>query len=168
MVVLDAGRLGDRSYLPLATKNGRIIPNEMRLERNPVALKASIDIFSQSCPMAILRSITATYNCMGMVFASRRTTISINELGMIMEDDGYIKVSGVDNLMVGDMAVYYRDRNNATHVGVIVGIDYDRNLKRKITVMSKWGADGEYIHPIDHVPEAYGKGIEYWTDRKGI
>jgi len=32
--------------------------------------------------------------------------------------------------------------------------------------MSKWGGDGEYIHPVDHVPDAYGQHIEYWTERK--
>jgi len=36
-----------------------------------------------------------------------------------------------------------------------------------LTVVSKWGADGEYIHGADKTPWIFsGKPAEYWTDRR--
>lgn len=41
-----------------------------------------------------------------------------------------------------------------------------RNASFEITVMSQWGADGEYIHLLDEVPDDFGKVREFWTDRR--
>lgn len=35
-----------------------------------------------------------------------------------------------------------------------------------LTVVSKWGADGEYIHGASKVPGFLGVPAEYWTDRR--
>jgi len=37
-----------------------------------------------------------------------------------------------------------------------------------LTVLSKWGADGEYIHGASRVPAYLGTPAEYWTDRRTV
>lgn len=85
---------------------------------------------------------------------------------MILYDDGYQGV--MENAVeTGDLALYY-EGSDVQHVGIVVRIDYDRSLKRSVTVLSQWGAAGEYIHPVNHVPAAYGKRVEYCTERRPV
>jgi cell wall-associated NlpC family hydrolase len=165
MVIIGAGKPGDRNYLPLATRRGRSIENTLRMERAPEALGASVKIWNRQRPAAQLRSITAVYDCMGLVFACRRTWVELGELHKILQDDEYQRLSGPEEVEIGDIVIYY-DGGRATHVGVVVDVGRHLTTTRSITVMSKWGADGEYIHPVNHVPEAYGQHVEYWTERK--
>lgn len=163
MVVLGAGEPGDRNYIPLATREGSIIRNERRLEAPPERMREGISQWQRLRPQARLRSATQTYDCMGMVFASRRTTVGTDQLRMILREDGYRWVSP-DDLDVGDVVIYSRSEE-ATHVGIISC--FKKTEFGDITlVLSKWGAYPEYEHPIDYVPEAYGKPVEYWTDRR--
>jgi hypothetical protein len=37
---------------------------------------------------------------------------------------------------------------------------------RDLMVLSKWGADGEYIHALGDVPALLGVPREFWTDRR--
>ncbi len=69
---------------------------------------------------------------------------------------------------MGDIVVYANEEGEDTHVGIVTEIGYDGKLRKKVAVMSKWGADGEYFHPVGHVPKKYGKEKEYWTDRKTL
>lgn len=167
MTIIGGGRPGDRAFLSLETKKRHIIPNEQRMERASKALKASIKVWEKSRPNAHLRSITATYNCMGLVFASRRTCIDPDELRMIFEDDGYEKIPDLKDVDVGDVVVYFNE-GMVTHVGIVVGKELLLNLKSNIIIMSKWGADGEYLHEVSHVPDSFGRKVEYWTDRKRV
>lgn len=167
-VLIGAGGPSDRAHLPLATRRRTTIPNEKRLERNPAALRAAVELWSEKHPSARLRSATAVYNCMGLVFASRRTWIDPIHLPIILRDDEYRQLAGPHEIQPGDIIVY-RDKHDrgVSHVGVIVEIKPEiQTASRRITVMSQWGGDGEYLHLIDDVPDAYGKLIEYWTDRR--
>jgi hypothetical protein len=40
----------------------------------------------------------------------------------------------------------------------------DRDL---LTVLSKWGADGEYVHSSLELPSYLGTPAQFWTDRRG-
>ncbi len=37
-----------------------------------------------------------------------------------------------------------------------------------LTVLSKWGGEGEYMHDMSDVPELFGTPAEFWTHRKGV
>ena len=153
--------------LPLATKVGRQIRNERRSERVPAALEAARRMVLTHHPTARLRSLTATYNCMGMVFANRRTTVSTDDLSMILADDEYRSVSSQADLVPGDLAVYKNATGAVVHVGLIAEIAVSlRQAERVIMVVSQWGADGEYFHRADDVNPALGAPVEYWTDRR--
>lgn len=165
MVLIGAGRLGDRNYLPLATRRGTSIRNERRMERAPEALREAVEIWKKERPAADLRSLTAVYDCMGLVFACRRTCVELSELKMILHDDEYRRLSEPEEVEIGDIVTYHNEYGVA-HVGIVVDVGRHLTTTRSITIMSKWGGNGEYIHPVDHVPGAYGQHVEYWTERK--
>ena len=66
--------------LPLATRKGKQIPNDSRGEQPPFRLQAAKDMFETSHDTVKARSLTGVYNCMGLVFGSRRTWIDPDEM----------------------------------------------------------------------------------------
>jgi hypothetical protein len=100
-----------------------------------------------------------------MVFGVRRTWIGVEELDPILHDDEYVPVAP-DEVAEGDVVVYSRSETY-THVGLVLRVDVSiENAQRRITVLSKWGADGEYVHALDDVPELYGGHVVFHTERK--
>ena len=161
-LVLQLGGRSDRRSIPLSTRTGNHIPNVRRLERPPDSLRAAIGIWARERPDAILRTISNTYNCVGLVFASRRTHVDVEHLPQIYREDDY---RSVDSPELGDVAVY-RANGAIQHVGIVIGVEVDfATGRRSITVLSKWGGDGEYVHDADYVPAELGRIVEYWTDR---
>lgn len=153
--------------LPLATRQGRTIPNERRMELPPGTLRFAREKYERDKPAARLRTLTGVYNCMGMAFASRRTWVWPEDLGMILEGDEYHRLSGPDQAELGDVVVYHSPLGSVEHVGLVAQVNIDlRQATRQIFVLSKWGALGEYFHQIDDVPELLGAPAEYWSDRK--
>lgn len=128
------------------------------------ALLAGVRLHRETVPVARLRSLTATYNCVGMVFASRRTWVEPEEIRKILADDGYRQIADT-SACVGDVVLYTDDQGNLVHVGLVASVDIVGSV-RTINVMSKWGRDGEYIHPVQAVPHLCGRPSEFWTDRK--
>jgi hypothetical protein len=94
----------------------------------------------------------------------------MDDLAVILEDDDYRRIKGLAEARVGDIVVY-RDSpgGKAGHVGIVIELNpVVTDGTWGVCVLSKWGEEGEYIHPIDHVPSAYGQIVEYWTDRREI
>ncbi len=65
-----------------------------------------MDILKQRHPNALLRSITATYNCLGLIVASRRVWVDPDHLLTILIQDGYRRLRGPEETEVGDVVVY--------------------------------------------------------------
>jgi hypothetical protein len=116
-------------------------------------------------PEIQLRSLSSLYNCVGMVFAARRTSIDTNQLDLICRDDGY---TAVDVPMVGDLVVYRkRPECEIAHIGQVVAVEPNvQTASQSVTVLSKWGKGGEYLHDVADVPEAYGSQWFFWTERR--
>ncbi len=154
--------------LALETRTRRPIPNEMRKERARASLRAAVDIMKQNHPNALLRSITATYNCIGLVIASRRTWVDPEHLPSILVQDGYRLLRGPEEAEVGDVVVYRDKSGEISHVGLVSRkkISDPQNGMDYLQVLSKWGADGEYFHDLTDLPYLLGRPCEYWTDRK--
>lgn len=166
-MLIGAGGSNDRASIPLATKRGTPIPNERRRERPPEALKAAMQIWTQKYPNIRLRSLTAVYNCVGLPFASRRTCIDPEHLKTILREDDYRRLSGEHEVEIGDLVLYRPNKDEYSHIAVVVKKEPKViNASFEITVVSQWGADGEYIHLIDEVPDSYGTIKEFWTDRR--
>jgi len=114
-----------------------------------------------------LRTLRSTYNCVGMVFANRRTFIEPEQIPMILQDDDYAEVIRTEELMPGDV-VLYKDPNSddVKHVGLVLSAEVMFEAKR-IRVLSQFGRDGEYIHDLDDVPEFYGKTVvRFYSERR--
>ena len=114
----------------------------------------------------MVRSLCAEYNCVGMVFAARRTVIQPEYVQMILEEDGYCRLSDVSDLMVGDVVVYKTNGNEVGHVGIVAHIKSEvYPPTRDVIVLSQWGLHGEYFHDMDDIDPEYGNRKEFWTDR---
>lgn len=155
----------DRASIQLETRSGKYIENERRLERSYEALKAAERLWKGRFPRIQTRSLTAVYNCVGLAFASRRTCIEPYLVDWLLEEDGFRQVRLPEKIQPGDLVVYRKEQPE--HVAMVIGFSTDSFGKRHVLAISQWGADGEYIHPVDDVPEEFfGKSVEYWTDRR--
>jgi hypothetical protein len=125
----------------------------------------------QSHPTFRPRALTNTYNCMGMLFACRRTWIDPAHFDLIRNDDGY-RLLREGPPMPGDVALYRGARTlEVAHVGLIVEVEPNvAEGKHTITVLSQFGANGEYLHDSRETPANLGIGtgglkLEVWTER---
>ena len=153
--------------LPLATKRGNQIPNERRIQKHPLRMTAAQQIMTGAHPNIRPRSLSSEYNCVGMVFAARRTWVDPDQVEFVLDEDGYQKVDQPHDLMKGDIVVYRDDEGQVCHVGVVASVVFGATSNRwTITVLSQWGADGEYLHEVADVHPNLGTPSEFWTDRK--
>ena len=104
-------------------------------------------------PASVLRSSeTPRYNCHGMVFASRRTNITKHQqVFRILAEDDYRLVDESD-LIPGDVAVYLSELGEVEHSAIVTSVG--DGVLRDVTVVSKWGCYGEYLHPLRACPYA--------------
>jgi len=151
--------------IQLATRKNRPIRNKRRFEQHPARLQAAKRIVLDNHETARLRSLTGLYNCMGMLFAARRTWIDPDELQMILEDDNYHKLNYNGEVKIGDIIVY-KEGDDITHVGMVSEVKPElQNGNTVIYVLSQWGQDGEYFHRYDDVNPRLGVPFGYWTER---
>jgi hypothetical protein len=165
--------LGDtRSSIVLQTRLGNPIENSIEAEPGEHGrrkFQRLIDKFGARWEVRC--SARGRYNCAGLVFANRRTSIFNPILyTKILEDDGYRVVSDAKLLMPGDIIAYVdKELNEIIHVAIIL------KLERGITdssppipwALSKWDSVcGEVIHNIYNTPyELTVTQIVFWTDR---
>lgn len=112
-----------------------------------------------------LRSRSSEYNCVGLVFASRRTWVDTDEVARILVEDGYTRIP-LFEAEPGDVVVYRDSHGELVHVAVLHS--REPNLERAtvaLNVLSQWGSDGEYFHEAGDVFERLGQPTEAWTDR---
>jgi cell wall-associated NlpC family hydrolase len=76
---------------------------------------------------------------------------------------------GVQESEIGDVVVYRDGSGEVCHVGIVArkNLLIPGSQEDPLAVLSKWGADGEYLHNMTDVPELLGRPAEFWTDRKG-
>jgi hypothetical protein len=140
------------------------------MERPIAALKAAVDLIRELFPEARLRSITGTYNCVGLVAASRRTWVDPEHIVKILTDDGYRQLPRPEDAEAGDVVVYHDPAGEPCHVGIVVtkNLAVAGESRDLLTVLSKWGADGEYLHDLTKLPSVLGRPAQYWTDRRSV
>jgi hypothetical protein len=150
--VLTRSLDGSRS-IALQTRKGSDIENRQELDYTPHQRQMAEGQLKEAHPLVVARSTqrrkaTNTYNCHGLTFASRRTCIHEERIvNLILSDDGYHPINAQD-VLPGDIVLYYeRDKQELAHSGVVVGVD---SLGRTpvITILSKWGRYGEYLHEL--------------------
>lgn len=159
--IIGLGEPSDPKSLPLYTRKRKFIPNVQRMQRPPQSMDAAKALaLKHGSPR--VRSLCSTYNCVGLVFASRRTCVDTAHVEIILEDDGYVKI-GPAEVLPGDIVLYRDGIGTVTHIGIVV--DRKALLEEAMwatQVVSQWGTDGEYVHAAQEVPELYGKPVEFW------
>lgn len=108
----------------------------------------------------VLRSMRSDYNCVGLVFASRRAALEIDDVQRILADDGYRRIQLEDGQR-GDL-VLYKDAGGPAHIGILWDSDPSLNSR---TVLSQWGLDGEYFHGIFDIRDDWRHEVSIWTER---
>lgn len=167
--IIQPGTPQDRASIPLATRLGTHIPNERRREMPPDTLRAAAEIWAHERPEARFRSISSTYNCVGLVFASRRTWVDPEYLPMILREDGYSEVLTREQVRAGDVIIYHDDEGEIVHTAIVLSIEPEVvTATWRITALSKWGGGGEYMHAPEYVPRVYGRPSEFWSERRPV
>ncbi len=159
----------DPRSIPVSTRDGSHVPNFRRAEDPPEVRRGAAEMFKEEHGNARLRSSSSTYNCVGHLFAARRTWVESDHLPMILERDGYSRIDDSRKLWVGDIVVYENAHGEITHVGQVVEIQ--PNLEdggRKLIILSKWGVYGEYVHELLDVPLRLGSPKAFWTERREV
>ncbi len=164
--IVDLGGPRDRASILLGTRLGTPIRNVRRRPQAPATMMAALRLHTSEHPSLKLRSLASEYNCMGLVFASRRTWIEIDHLPMILKEDEYRQIPPKE-VQVGDVLVYRDDRGEVTHIGIVFDYTPDVQAASFATrVLSQWGADGEYFHDAEDVTHWLGRPREFWTERR--
>lgn len=87
-----------------------------------------------------------------MTFASRRARIYDNEdIKKILNDDDY-ELMGENDVLPGDIIIYYSERGDAEHSGIVVSKPERIGRLFLPKVLSKWGNFEEVIHQVNECP----------------
>ena len=161
---------------PVYTREGNIIPQvdfedyeHWKKQQSVEEIQRRTDLDFRDLPQMYfsqrkVRSVAPfMYNCVGMIFASRRAWIEPEELKLIFDDDKYRKISR-DELECGDIVIYTKG-NERTHVGLVTCVQRTDGQIGPIYVLSKWGMNAEVEHRLDVVPAKYGRPSEYWSEK---
>jgi len=117
------------------------------------------------------KGATGSYNCAGMVWASRRTSLTHPEdWERILHEDGYRPLAAQSGAEIGDVVVYRSTEDREIlHVARVCQKDaLIVGGNPIIRALSKWDQrSGEDIHALDDVHLNGGApfAVEIWTDR---
>ena len=160
-------RIGE---IDLATRKGSFIRNQRRPE---IVLEGLLDLaknWESQFPNITRRSLSATYNCAGHVFATRRTWIEPEDFSYerVLQEDGYRRLPSEICPVIGDVVVYReKEGGEPHHVGVVARVVLiEKAGQNGIWILSKWGDQPEYLHRLEDVPDIYGRHYEFWTERR--
>lgn len=103
------------------------------------------------------------YNCHGLTFASRRTSIfDSSVLQQILDHDGYEQINDAD-VLPGDIILYFGSNGDIEHSGIVVTIPQsDLKIPR---VVSKWGKFKEAEHSAIDCPYSFQNHRYYRVTR---
>jgi hypothetical protein len=174
--IINPGSEGSKYRIALVTCENNPIKNERRpKERSIQQLREAAKWFCAAHTSLKVRSLSWDYNCMGLVFASRRTGIDIDDsLNQILKEDGYKKIQ-LKDVQPGDVVIYLDKFKKPAHVGIVLE-HRSRIVEPPPTrpsqswhtvVLSQWGWDGEYIHDLlDVQPQWQSEEPEFWSEKK--
>lgn len=105
------------------------------------------------------------YNCHGMTFACSRTTVGPEAVNMIINDDGYTQIKNINDVLPGDVIIYYNEKGEIEHSGIVVSQPSDETTKIP-WVVSKWGKYSEAYHLVFDCPFQPILHVSYWRITK--
>ena len=151
----------DHREIKLQTRLGHDIDNNQDWD---FSVNEKVPDFSKDYSRAIPRNNpNPFYNCYGKTFASSRTMIGIESVRMILDDDGYTEISK-DNILPGDIIIYYDLKGEVVHSGVVVRKQDPQSIYP--WVVSKWGMLNEFCHLAYDCPYQPFSKMDYWRITK--
>lgn len=153
------------------TRGGALLECAVPREPAPETVIAQLAADRANHPGLTPRSVDWRYNCMGLVFAARRSCIDIDELEKALKGDYYEKVNR-DEVVEGDLVVYFAPWGRPVHVGVVLNRPGPRGFvgglygDGEIRVLSKWGEHAEYVHSERDVDAVMLGEIRYYSERR--
>jgi len=148
--------------IALETSRQRPITNFQGSGVSPMNLNWARDL-TKIYPNAISRTApSGVYNCHGLTFASRRTSLEESaQIPVILDDDKYVEI-GPSEVLAGDVIVYYDSDGEPNHSGIVVGVKGELKLP---IICSKWGSAGEFVHRMGDCPPHYGPRSKFYRCR---
>jgi hypothetical protein len=171
--VFEVQRLGntERSIV-VQTRKGNPVPNVIAAEPTSREIRIRDEIRQRhGTAWRLRKKACGVYNCAGLAWASRRTSIYDDESwNLILQEDGYRKLSPEQERLPGDLVIYRDASSGFIHVGIILEVPINQGVVAVPRVLSKWDdASGEYIHWVNDAHFFHWRGweidIQYWTDR---
>lgn len=163
MPILLSGGEPPAKY-PVYARSGWEIPQVFPIPLTVAEIRLKAAAQRQWHPRVRVRSISAhNYNCVGLIFAARRAVIEIQHIYRLLSEDGYHQVRSVD-VVEGDIVLYKDNDDEPTHVALVVQV-LVMGESSAVNVVSKWGKEAEFIHPMHEVPAAYGRPAEFYSER---
>jgi hypothetical protein len=146
--------LFEQVELALETRKQRQVKNEL-LKREPTAgqIQEARD-YRTRFPKGAHRPTRASlrYNCHGLTFAARRTSVWESEaVQTILDDDGYLRIEW-NEAIEGDIVIYL-ERGDFSHSGIVMTIDRS-GVVPVMWILSKWGHAHEVVHKVHECPYA--------------
>lgn len=133
----------------IQTRKGNNIPNVQEYDLPLYYLNQAEEISKKyKGPFVkFVNNPSAIYNCHGLVFGARRSSVSdSNEVMKIINEDDYEKVEQQD-VRIGDIIIYFSNDGDAEHSGLIIGRKEGLPI-----VLSKWGMGKEAVHIFSQCP----------------
>lgn len=167
-------RMSENLRWPVYARSGRELPQphavelEMEKQSEELVRKQTVGLveamYRKGKRDLVIRSVSShMYNCVGMVFANRRTWLEVGSLEWILEQDGYRRVTD-RALHAGDIVVY-TDGAVPVHVGLVLIVHPPLGNIPNVRVLSKWGKAGEVEHWLRDVPVYLGEPSQFWTEK---
>jgi len=152
----------------LQTRAGRNLENSQSCEPEATIQDRYNLLRSKHFGWVNRKPACGVYNCYGLVWASRRTSIyDESEISKILTDDGYRQLATERQLQPGDVVLYHLN-GNILHAAMVMELRQLQPGTSQIPwVLSKWGpVFGEDLHALRDVPNDLGGClIEFRTDR---
>jgi hypothetical protein len=135
-----------KAEMALSTRRQRHIRNEMNREAPLHGARLQIDQLKRDWKFAIHRDEVGpcnTFNCHGLTFGSRRTSIdSPVEVQKVLDDDDYTELDK-KSVKPGDIAIF-RKGGEIWHSGIVVEVVDVKGPR----ILGKWG----FLHEVVHFP----------------
>lgn len=174
-----------KKSIALSTHRNTPIDNDIALEPTFQELNLNARLLKKFYRWEPRRPPGGVYNCIGHVWASRRTSVFDNaekQVMTIFSDDNYRILSDEEEPWPGDIITYWgskKDHTNFIHVGVVFELrdGVSGSTVRIPWILSKWNsALGEVLHSFKDHPflehlsfldrmNSDECQVEFWTDR---
>jgi len=143
--------------IALYTRRGNEIDNVQGWELSNFQwsqLQTNLNRFGPPLVKFLSKDGCPVYNCHGLTFGSRRTSIEASNrmINLILDDDGFDEIQPRD-VQEGDVVVYIDEDGEIQHSGIVVAMTQADILGLSVPkVWSKWGHAQEAVHHFQTSP----------------